>query len=222
MSATISFSSVSCSGFFEQMNLELEEGATAVLLTSREEESNAVLRLITGMSRPSAGSVRICGQSPGDLPGAQLYQFRRTLGILPAGGGLISNLKMWENIMLPLLFSSGAISPEASEEATRYLNRLNYAGRLMALPAHLSLPEKRVAAFVRAAIQHPPIMVYCNTFDGISDRVRETMIPVMTEFHLASPGRTSLFLTSSPDVARALPVGQTFTIHTPPPTERTV
>ena len=70
----------------------------------------------------------------------------------------------------------------------------------MAFPAHLSLYEKRVAAFTRAAIMQPDIMIYCNTFERISKPEQVRLAAVLDGFHIEKTDRTSIYLASTTDL----------------------
>jgi ABC-type lipoprotein export system ATPase subunit len=98
-----------------------------ILLTSRQErgytfeivvhqavsivgdEDSGIDRLgafILGLERPCGGRVLVEGQELAPLPRREGLAFRRRLGYLPAGDGLLQNLSLRENVALPLRFGS--------------------------------------------------------------------------------------------------------------------
>lgn len=213
MTAAISFKDVSVDNFFDHLSFEVEPGNAALIITSGEAEGAIILRLITGMSRPSRGSVQVAGQPLAEMSPTQMYHLRQQIGVVPSNGGLISNLKLWENITLPLIYTTGHISGEMEDSAVNQLRALGYSGILMAMPAHLTLHEKRVAAFLRATLCQPNIMLYGNCFEDVSNASRKAFSTAAAEFHAAVPDRTSLFLASSADTARVLPVDCIISVH---------
>jgi len=213
MSPILSFRDVSHLNSFEGFSCDIEAGSSVLVVTSREDESTALTRLITGLSRPVRGSVLVDGQEVGGLDQAGLYKLRQQIGVVPSNGGLVSNLKLWENITLPLMYHSGGVTPEDEQYALDYLARLGYSGNIMALPAHLTHAEKRVAALVRVFLCQPRIVLYSNCIDGASAASREVFIQVTKDFHTAVTGRTSLYLTSSPELAAGLPVDMVVRIN---------
>jgi len=76
----------------------------------------------------------------------------------------------------------------------------------MAMPAHLTLHERRVAALVRTILSQPRIVLYCNCIEGGSPASRKAFFQVTQDFHTAVKDRTSLYLTSSPNLAADLPM----------------
>jgi phospholipid/cholesterol/gamma-HCH transport system ATP-binding protein len=215
MSAELTFRDVSYPGFFDGFSCEIQAGCSALIVTARETESTLLTRLITGLSYPSQGSVLIDNREVAKLAADQLYQFRRETGIVPSNGGLISNLKVWENITLPLLYHSGTVTAEEEELALAYLATLGYTGNVMALPAHLSLHEKKIIATVRAIISRPRIIIYSNCFEGVPSDHMATFSRLTAEFHAASNDRISLYLASSADMAACLTVDRIIHLHEP-------
>ena len=206
MPVAISFRDVSHPQLPEGFSRDFEAGCSVLVLTSRADESTALTRLVTGLSHPASGSILVEGRDTAALDTEQLYRLRRQVGVVTSSGGLVSNLKLWENITLPLVYQSGGVTPEEERAALDYLERLGYSGSLMAMPAHLSLQEKRSAALVRMLVRQPRIALYSNCFEDTPSVSRSTFCRIAAEFHAAAPERTSLYLSSSPDLAADLSV----------------
>ncbi len=213
MSNAVTFKDVCYSDIVLDFSCEINVGDRALIVTAGEEESAVLTRLITGMSVPEQGLVALFGETTAELSPDKLTLVRRKLGIIPFNGGLVSNLKMWENIFLPYYYHVGVPVPVDEKLAIKYLNKLNCTGNYMAFPAHLSLFEKRVAAFTRAATMRPDIMIYCNTLERISKSEQACLAAVMDEFHLEKAGRTSIYMGSSADLAVQLKFDAVLHLH---------
>ncbi len=202
----ISFRDVSYPDFLEGFSCDIEVGCSVLVVTSREEGSAALTRLITGQACPSRGTILVNGQDIAGFGKAELYALRRQIGVVPSHGGLISNLKLWENITLPLMYHSGGVTPEEEKNALDYLEQLGYSGNIMALPAHLSPYEKKLTALVRMFITQPRLVLYSDCIEGAPSASRTVLIRVTQEFHAAVTDRTSLYITSSQNLTADLPV----------------
>ncbi len=213
MPVTISFKNISLFDSIEGFSCDIEAGSSAVIVTARDDDSTALTRLIAGLSRPTGGSVMINSRDVAELDPSELNALRRQIGVVPSNGGLVSNLKYWENITLPLIYDTGGISAEQEKAGLDYLALLGYSGNIMALPAHITLHDRRMAALVRAFLRRPNIMLYSNCIEGLSLNHRNAFLKAAQEFHGAEPGRTSLYLTSSPDLAADLPVDLIFRLN---------
>jgi len=217
MSAAITFKDVSHLQFLDGFSCDIESGSSVLVITSREDESSTLSRLVTGLSRPARGKVLVDGREVDGLDPVERYRLRRRVGVVPAHGGLISNLKLWENITLPLMYHSGGITADEERTALAYLERLEYSGNVMAMPAHLTKQERRSAALVRMFLSQPGIVLYSNCFDDCSPSARRTFIQIAGEFHASAAGRTSVYLSSSPELAAELPVNLVVRVAEPGP-----
>jgi phospholipid/cholesterol/gamma-HCH transport system ATP-binding protein len=199
MSATLSLRNIRIPGIIDDFSCDLQPGDSALICTAREDTGVELSRLVAGASRPESGTARVNGMDPTALGQEELYLLRREIGIVPSGGGLISNLKLWENITLPLLYHTGGISPDDEQDAVEYLANLGYSGATHALPGHLSSNEKRLAAMVRSFLMRPKIMIYCNCFENVSSETHQTFFRVAKRFHEALADRISLFIGPTPE-----------------------
>lgn len=121
--------------------------------------------------------------------------------IVPADGGLIGNLKVWENLVLPAAYHGTPRYRELEERAARLFAESGVSGAqfedlCMALPDHLSQFERRLCAFVRAMLTEPRIMVYDSLFDGLSREDMGKALAFDRTFHGRFPLGTSLYLTA--------------------------
>jgi len=82
-------------GPVRNLSFDLDRGATAKILFDSEDRKNLLFGLLAGLQRPEAGRILFFGE---DLfaheEDERLALFRR-IGVVPAHGGLISNLKAW-------------------------------------------------------------------------------------------------------------------------------
>jgi predicted ABC-type transport system involved in lysophospholipase L1 biosynthesis ATPase subunit len=121
--------------------------------------------------------------------------------IVPADGGLMGNLKVWENLVLPAAYHGTPQYRELEERAARLFAESGVSGErfehlCMMLPDRLSRFEQRLSAFVRAMLSEPRIMVYDSLFDGLSREETGKVLAFDRTFHAQFPLGTSLHLTA--------------------------
>jgi len=162
-----------------------------------DQQLTQLLRLCTGMTLPDNGQILLEGSDTVTLSRQQLLQLRQQIGIVDISGGLIANLKLWENITLPICYRQGSVSEQAEQQALALLGNFGYRGNLLALPGHLSVFERRMAAFIRAAIATPRLMLYAGCFDNLTNDQRRLLFDQAQLLHRSIPGVASLYLTSS-------------------------
>ena len=123
--------------------------------------------------------------------------------IVSADGGLIGNLKAWENLVLPAAYHGDGISRygELEQRAARVFGEFGVSGASFealcaTLPDHLGRFEQRLCAFVRAMLTEPRIMVYDSLFDGLTREETGKVLAFDRAFHNQFPLGTSLHLTA--------------------------
>lgn len=194
MSVYIELRDLTVPGVVNHLNLSLRQGEIALFKTHGEQETKQLLKVVIGESMPESGSVVLDDHPLDLLDREQLLRIRKTIATVTAQAGLISNLKVWENITLPLLYHHGSVPEEAVEKALQLLEKLGYKGNIWALPAHLGYAERIMAAFVRAAISSPRLIVYAECLDDLPRQHRENLLTQAIELQKQPDAPAALFI----------------------------
>ena len=204
-------------GPVRNLSFDLDRGGTAKILFDSEDRKNLFFGLLAGRQRPETGKVLFFGE---DLyargENARLALFRR-IGVVPADGGMISNLKAWENLLLPAWYHRGLTAQEAERPVAEIFEQLEPGGvglkqRMGQLPGQLSLYERRVVALARAMLMEPDILIYDFTFAGLERDAAQQLMKLTGEFHGRKTGRVSLYLCPDDAVSARLAVDSTITL----------
>ncbi|MGE0155825.1 MAG: ATP-binding cassette domain-containing protein [Geobacter sp.] len=179
------------------LSLELAPGQQVRCIVADDQQLTQLFRLCTGMELPENGKILLDGNDIAQLSRQQLLRLRQQIGIVSASGGLIANLKLWENITLPICYRQGSVTEQAEQQALALLDGFGYRGNLLALPGHLPAFDRRMAAFIRAAIAAPRLMLYAGCFDNLTNDQRRLLLDQALLLHRSVPGLASLFLTTS-------------------------
>jgi branched-chain amino acid transport system ATP-binding protein len=82
----------------DQVSLQVPEGSVTAVLGANGAGKTSLLRTITGLVRPSAGSVTLAGEPITGLPVEEIV--RRGLAHVPEGRGVIAELTVEENLRI--------------------------------------------------------------------------------------------------------------------------
>lgn len=115
--------------------------------------------------------------------------------VVPASGRLLANLKVWDNIILPLAYHGLPKTAELERRAIDLFNAFGYdAARArtiaQSMPERLDKFERRLAAFVRALLAEPQILVLDATVDGLAQQQRAQALSFGAAFLHRFPFRT--------------------------------
>ena len=204
MGEAIKFHEVVADQLPQQICYALPRGSLAGVISSRQEENDLQVRLILGFARPVAGRLTVLDLEPGAASEKALIALRRRIAVLFPTGGLVSNLKVWENLVLPLEYHASCGQEEIEARGVAALGRVGYEGGLMELPAHLSLYQRKQVGLARAMLTEPSLLIYNSLLDGLSDRENAAMSAAALAFHRESEQRTSLFLTPNQETIKGL------------------
>ena len=128
------------------------------------------------------------------------------VGWVAANGGLISNLKIWENISLPLWYHANRDISETEKSVEYWLAILAIdpavCSDFMASPPHGVEPwQRKLAGLLRALVQMPRILVVdAGLFEDVKTRIAQVWIAALENY--ASQDRAVLVLA---DKATVLP-----------------
>ena len=166
MNALLKFSDVKYEKI-SALSFTLAEGEIAVLITTSNPDKAVVMELALGEKIPEVGSILFNGKPLEEsIPG--------NLSWIPANGGIIGNLKAWENITLPLWYH-GKRTPAATEEIVgRWLhavepNRREWTDFMACPSARLEARDRKLAGLLRGLVLAPKLLVVdADLFDNIA------------------------------------------------------
>jgi cell division transport system ATP-binding protein len=140
------------------VSFALEAGELAFLTGRSGAGKSTLLKLIPAIERPSAGSVIVNGQNVGALKRAAIPYLRRNLGLVFQDQKLLYDRSVYDNVMLPLAFSTHA-PREAARRARAALDKVGLLAREKANPIQLSGGEQQRLAIARAVVNRPAVLV---------------------------------------------------------------
>lgn len=188
-------------GGFAGINIDVPAGATAKIITDSDFGKAVLLDLLAGIRRPDRGNVALMGNDIYSLSGADAIGVYKNVGVVWHGGGIISNLKVWENILLPAMYHTG-YAPENAEDAVRdVLRRFNIEGDglerfLHSLPGKLPMHERLLVGFVRVMFMNPDIMIFDSIFEGINPESADALARTAVEMRRGKPSMTMALVSS--------------------------
>ncbi|MFQ5587020.1 MAG: hypothetical protein ACE5GF_09425, partial [Thermodesulfobacteriota bacterium] len=124
----------------------------------------------------------------------------------------VSNLKIIENVALPILFHTTLSNNDGLKRALELLRRVGFTGDVWSLPGPLPFYKKKVVAFARAMALDPDIVI-CNRFlVGLDKQQRGHMLGLLDEFQKAKEGRLTILTTSEERDFAVLPLSRKYRI----------
>jgi ABC-type transporter Mla maintaining outer membrane lipid asymmetry ATPase subunit MlaF len=148
-----------------------------------------------GLERPRLGQVRTFDTEIATLPERERLAFRRRVGYLPAGDGLLQNLSLRDNVALPLRFGSDATPYDIDGRVNVILVAVRLGPAADRRPARANEEECRRAGLARAIAFDPTLLVLEQPFDGITARASAELLEIARGGETAEGGRRSILIT---------------------------
>ncbi len=183
----LQFSGVTCERVSD-LSFTIAAGEIGVVRVASKEEKGTVLELAAGEKRPERGTVTLHGAGLDAAPGG-------SIAWLPEHGGMISNLKAWENLTLPLWYHGKRRPAAAEEKVRRWLAALGIAeddmpGLMASAVGKLRSSERKLVGLARCLLQEPQLMVVdAGLFTGLGEERRSAWVAAMETFVRENEGR---------------------------------
>jgi ABC-type transporter Mla maintaining outer membrane lipid asymmetry ATPase subunit MlaF len=189
---TLRRSAASADGSF---SLEVTKHQTVAVVGDERSGVDALGGLALALERSPSGRVRTLGTDVVALQRRELLAFRRRVGYLPAGDGLLQNLTLRDNIQLPLRFGSNFRSRDIEGRVNVILAQLRLTRAAELRPAQATDEDRRRTAFGRALAFDPELVILEQPFDGLSERVAAELLEVARGGEVAEGSRRTVFIT---------------------------
>ncbi len=169
---------------------------TATSITGRATTGvNDLGSIALGLKSPVRGRVLLFGESVSDMPRRRMLAFRRRVGYLPAGDGLLQNLTLSENIALPLRFGSEMTERDIDSRVSLMLSIFGVEKAAGLRPANATDEQRRRAALARALAFDPHLVILEQFFDGLTPRVGAKLLDLALGGISAEGPRRTLLIT---------------------------
>lgn len=125
--------------------------------------------VLCGLRKPDVGEVKLAGTDPYALSPREGAAFRRdTVGAIPLGGGLIPELRMIDQIAMPMQLA-GYENSVILEKIRSLTSELLPLHSLYNTPGRCTVRKQAHAAILRAIINKPKVLVLNSFLDDMTD-----------------------------------------------------
>ena len=175
-------------------NLALQAGEVVAAIGEENSGIEALGPLALGLASPASGAVEVFGLPIGRLSYYDLLVFRRRLGYLPQGDGLMQNLSLRDNVALPVRFATDHRLREVDVKVAQLIEDFRLRAIAGLRPAQANEEDRRRAAAARAIALNPKLVVLELPFVGLTSRSAMDLLERVSRSE--DGGRRTVLLTS--------------------------
>ena len=171
----------------DKLSIDAEDGELVVLLGPSGCGKTTLLSCLSGLLKPTEGTIHFQGIDVAGLSGTDLGTYRqRTVGVVFQAFNLLSSLSARKNVMVPMTLA-GVGRKEATERADALLARVALTERVTHRPGQMSGGQQQRVAIARALVHDPPLVVADEPTAHLDHIQVEGILVLLRE--LATPGR---------------------------------
>ncbi len=156
----------------DEIDLDLYPGETLAVIGPSGTGKSTVLKVMTGLLKPTSGSVIIQGQETNGFDESQWDELRKHMGVVFQYSALFDFLTVGENVAFGLRRHFNLPEAEIQSRVTELLEMVGLPGTEAMMPAELSGGMKKRVGLARALAMEPQIVFYDEPTAGLD--------PVMT------------------------------------------
>ncbi len=175
------------------VTFDLPAGGTKVILGGSGSGKTTILRLMLGLLKADAGSIRVDGVEVTGLTEEEFRPVRLKVGMVFQEGALFDSLSVGENVGFRL-GEDGLAPGEIEERVREMLGFVGLASHYDKSPSELSGGQRRRVAVARALAARPQIMLYDEPTTGL-DPITSTTITDLIVKARDLDGVTSILVT---------------------------
>jgi len=152
---------------FQDLSCRFPKAWVSILVGSSGCGKSSLLRLVGGLIRPQAGSIRILGSEVAGISEKMFSGVRSHIGMMFQNGALLNSMTLFQNLALPLREHSKLRESQIEVKVQEQLSAVGLGDAGALLPNQLSGGMVKRAALARALITDPEILLCDEPFSGL-------------------------------------------------------
>ena len=184
------------------INLDIQKGEFVAIMGASGSGKSTMLNILGCLDKPSEGDYKLDGISISELNRNELAELRnQKLGFVFQSYNLLSRTSALENVELPLFYNNKVKSRERKERAIAALESVGLADRMHHMPNQLSGGQQQRVAIARSLVNDPVVILADEATGNLDTRTSYEIMELFQRLN-ADQGKTIVFVTHEPDIAR--------------------
>lgn len=183
------------------INMSIKEGEFVAIMGTSGSGKSTMLNILGCLDKPTSGEYILDGVNIGEMDKNELATLRNhKLGFVFQAYNLLPRTTALENVELPLFYNSKIKARERKEIALHALEAVGLVDRMHHMPNQLSGGQQQRVAIARSLVNDPVVMFADEATGNLDTRTSYEIMELFQE--LNSKGKTIVFVTHEPDIAR--------------------
>jgi phospholipid/cholesterol/gamma-HCH transport system ATP-binding protein len=141
-----------------------------------------LLKIITGLIKPDAGTVFFDGKPLNQMKPDEIYELRKQIGFVFQGSALFDSLSVYENIGIAIEEHANWKREEKNARINQILRVIGMQGKEHLRPKDLSGGMMKLVGIGRALALDPPYLFYDEPTVGLDPIMKSRIIDLIVSF----------------------------------------
>lgn len=182
------------------IDVDIDEGSFVAIMGPSGSGKSTLLHILSGMDRPTDGTVNLDGENITALNEKQLAAVRlRKIGFIFQQPHLLQSLNLLDNIVLPGYFSGKEGRAEIADRAKELMDDVGIGELAGHSPTEVSGGQLQRAGICRALINEPAMIFGDEPTGALNQKTAAQILDLIGEIHRS--GTTVVLVTHDPVVA---------------------
>lgn len=168
----------------KDINLEIAKGEFLALCGPSGSGKSTLLNILSGIDKPTAGTVMFLKKLLNTMPEEQLSVIRgKHLGFIFQFFNLMPVLNAFDNVFFPLVLNGHFTKKEAKERALHFLDSVGLASFMDRKPGQLSGGQQQRVAIARALAHEPQVVIADEPTGNLDLATGEAILDLMLKIN---------------------------------------
>lgn len=183
------------------VSFTINEGEFVTIMGSSGSGKSTLLNTLGCLDTPTSGEYWLDGISVRTMDKNQRATLRnRKIGFVFQSYNLLPKTTAVENVELPLMYNSAYSASRRREKAVQALEAVGLGDRLWHKSNQMSGGQMQRVAIARALVNDPAVILADEATGNLDTRTSFEVLVLFQKLH--AEGRTIIFVTHNPDIAR--------------------
>ena len=183
------------------VSFSITEGEFVTIMGTSGSGKSTLLNTLGCLDTPTKGEYYLDGISVRTMTKSQRAVLRnRKIGFVFQNYNLLPKTTAVENVELPLMYNSSVSAKERRQRATDALIAVGLGDRLSHKSNQMSGGQMQRVAIARALVNNPAVILADEATGNLDTRTSFEILVLFQKLH--AEGRTIIFVTHNPDIAR--------------------
>lgn len=183
------------------ISFKIMKGEFVTIMGKSGSGKSTLLNQLGCLDTPSSGEYYLDGVSVRNMSRSQRAVLRnRKIGFIFQNYNLLPKTTSVENVELPLMYNASVSAEERTVRAIEALKAVGLGERLYHKSNQMSGGQMQRVAIARALVNNPAVILADEATGNLDTRTSFEILVLFQKLH--AEGRTIIFVTHNPDIAR--------------------